>query len=139
MRRKYEGRGTVFRITPDESQSAMQRLRDDYGAPSNFTWQLLRKTCDTYLNCAPGIYGARAALFASAQLDGSSFAEMMNSARQGHTKEVARAFYIKIVKGIPKNATTLETAMRIDDVIEAYIQKLNSANDQARSNVVNIR
>lgn len=139
LHRKYDGRGTVFRLTRDEADSSMQRLRDDYGAPSNFTWQLLRKTCDTYLNCAPGIYGARAALFASAQLDGSAFAEKLNSERQGHTKQVARDFYIKIVKGIPKNATTLEAAMRIDDVIEAYIRKLNSANDQVRSKVVNIR
>lgn len=140
LQRKYNGRGTVFRITEGEAHEAMDRLRNDYGAPSNFTWQLLRKTCDTYLNCAPGIYGARAALFAAAQLDGSAFAEQMSSQRQGHSKQVARDFYIKIVRGIPKHATTLEAAMQIDDIVDAYIQKLDSQTSQARgSNVVNIR
>lgn len=137
--RLHSGKGTVFGVTKDEAETAMRRLRDEFGAPKNFSWQLLRKTCDTYLNCAPGIYGARAGLFAPAQIGGSAFAAAAESGdRQGHTQKVARDFYIKIVKGMPKDATTLEAAMGLESVIKAYIDGLERSLDP-RDNVVRLR
>jgi integrase len=142
LQQMRNGKGTVFGLsTREEAETAMRRLRDEYGAPPNFTWQLLRKTCDTYLNCAPGIYGARAGLFTPAQIGGSPFAAAAadrSSDRQGHTKQVARDFYIKIVKGMPKDATTLEAAMGIEDAIAEYIESLERS-IAPRDNVVQLR
>jgi integrase len=66
------------------------------GCPS-FTWQALRRTCGSYLTCAPGIYGGA-----------SSF----NSAKRlGHSVTIAERLYVGALRGIPFEAKTLEEAM----------------------------
>lgn len=74
------------------------------GAPAGLTWRLLRHTCATYLTCAPGIYGAASAYMSARQL--------------GHSVAVAQRHYLGLVRGIPREATTLEEAMGIHDLLD---------------------
>jgi integrase len=97
------GTGRVFQLSRNEAESAGQRLRDVYGAPSLFTWQALRRTCGTYLTNAPGIFGAASAYRSAKQL--------------GHSVQVAEKHYLDVARGISRDARTLEAAMQIEDVV----------------------
>jgi len=79
-------------------------LAHRHGAPVELTWRLLRHTCATYLTCAPGIYGAASAYMSARQL--------------GHSVGVAQRHYLGLVRGIPREATTLEEAMGIHDLLD---------------------
>jgi len=91
--------GSVFGLTQGEVDAAAKRLRSDYGAPK-FSFQGLRRTCGTYLTCAPGIFGAASAF--------------MSSRRLGHSVQVAERHYVGVLRGIPPSAKTLEAAMQIE-------------------------
>lgn len=88
--------GSVFGMTGDQVKAAVRRLAD-YDAPDGWTWNTLRRTCGTFLTCAPGIYGA-----------GSAY---RSARRLGHSVAVAEKHYVGVVRGIPADATTLEVAM----------------------------
>jgi len=89
-------------LTQDACTAARARLIADYGAPA-LTWKGLRSTCSTYLTNAPGIYGAASAFLAARQL--------------GHSVVVAERRYAGTLRGLPKDAHTLEAAMQIADAL----------------------
>jgi integrase len=97
------GTGRVFKYTRLTAEAAAKRLRAEYGAPEQFTWQLLRSTCATYLTNAPGIFGAASAYRSAKQL--------------GHSVQVAEKHYTDVLRGIPREARTLEDAMGIGEVL----------------------
>lgn len=78
------------------------------GAPEALTWQALRRTCGTFLTNAPGIFGAASAYRSARQL--------------GHSVQVAERHYLGLVRGIPRDVTTLEHAMGIADLAELVIR-----------------
>ncbi len=94
------GRGSVFGYTADGVEAARRRLRNEYGAPA-CDWQTLRSTCATYLTNAPGVFGAATVFLSAKQL--------------GHSIAVAEKHYLGVQRGIPKNASTLEAAMQIEN------------------------
>jgi len=97
------GRGHVFGglepYTAAIVESTRRRLLKDYGAPP-FDWQTLRSTCATYLTNAPGVFGAATVYLSAKQL--------------GHSVAVAERHYLGVHRGIPRDARTLEDAMRLD-------------------------
>jgi hypothetical protein len=103
MRVKSGGKGSVFGIAEGAADAAAKRLRAEYGAPASFGWQMLRRTCGTYLTNAPGIFGAASAYRSAKQL--------------GHSVAVAEKHYLGLVRGIPTTARTLEAAMQIEQQV----------------------
>lgn len=111
----------VFPYTHKQMERARHRLISEYGAPP-FLWSVrnskpgersvptLRSTCGSFLVCAPSIYG------------GSSL--FMAASRLGHTTEVAERNYVGAIHDIPNDATTLEAAMGIADMLEPSGRKL---------------
>lgn len=90
----------------DLAESARKRLVAEYGAPE-FTWHDLRRTCGTFLTCAPAIYGAASAF--------------MSAKRLGHSVMVSERHYAGNVSNIPATATTLEAAMGISECLEKLL------------------
>lgn len=93
------GRGPVFNVTPGEARAALKRLRSEYGAPAGASWQMFRVTCGCYLTNAPGIFGGASAYRSAKQL--------------GHSVAVAERYYVDVVRGLPRDARTVEDAMQI--------------------------
>lgn len=83
----------------DIAETARRRMVDKHGAPA-FTWHELRRTCGTFLTCAPKIYGGASAY--------------MSAKRLGHSVAVAERHYLGALHSVPKNAKTLEAAMEIE-------------------------
>jgi integrase len=110
MHRASSGKGSVFGITYDEAQEAMQRLKAVHGAPSRANYQMLRSTCSTFLSNAPAIYGAAAPFHSSRQL--------------GHSVDVAQKHYTGLIRGISREARSLETAMQIETEVTAVIDRV---------------
>lgn len=81
------------------AEAARRRLVNRFGAPA-FTWHDLRRTCGTYLACAPGIYAGAGAFHAAKRL--------------GHSVTVAERYYAGVVTDIPREARTIEAAMGIE-------------------------
>lgn len=82
------------------------RLIESFGAP-RFTWHDLRRTCGTFLACAPGVYAGAGAFHAAKRL--------------GHSVLVSERHYAGAVTDIPRDANTLEAAMRIDTMLHAAV------------------
>lgn len=99
-----KGRTRFGPMRRDVAEAARKRLRKWF-ASGKFKWHLLRSTCGTFLTCAPSIYGGASA-FQSAK-------------RLGHSVEVAEKHYAGQLTSIDAGATTLEAAMRIDDLLPA--------------------
>jgi integrase len=107
MRASSGGKGKVFPFGEGVADAAAKRLRKDYGAPADWTYQKLRRSTSTYLTNAPGIFGAASAY---------------RSAKQcGHAVSVAEKHYSGLVRGIPVTARTLEAAMQIEKQLERVI------------------
>jgi len=106
MRLASGGKGRVFPFTRATAEAAAKRLRNEYGAPEKFSWQILRSTCATYLTNAPGIFGAASAYRSAKQL--------------GHSVQVAEKHYTDVLRGIPRDARTLEEAMGCPDVMAGF-------------------
>ncbi|MFW9998231.1 MAG: tyrosine-type recombinase/integrase [Candidatus Odinarchaeota archaeon] len=108
MKLKSGGEGYVFGgkspRTKDSVESARKRLLGVYGA-AWFSWQNLRQTTGTFLTNAPGIYGAASVFMSARQL--------------GYSVTVAERHYLGVVRGIPREARTLEAAMQADDLFES--------------------
>jgi integrase len=84
------------------AEAARKRMIKSHGAP-DFTWQLLRRTCGTFLTNAPGIFGNASAWCSAKQL--------------GHSVTIAERFYVGNVRGIAHEARTLEAAMQIEALL----------------------
>lgn len=89
----------------DRAEAARKRLVNEYGAPA-FSWHDLRRTCGTFLTCAPGIYGAASAF--------------LSAKRLGHSVAIAEKFYAGALTNIPAKARTLEAAMSIKDMLPTH-------------------
>lgn len=89
--------GPLLGGTKDGLRNAVTAVRVNHGAP--FTWKALRRTCGSYLTCAPAIFGAASAYMSAAQL--------------GHTVATAQKNYLNTITGIPADARTTEDAMGI--------------------------
>ena len=108
MRDEAGGKGPIFAaFTERSAANALERLRDKHGAPERFTWQALRRTCGTFLTNAPGIFGSASAYRSAKQL--------------GHSVVIAEQRYTGLVRGIPATATSLESAMGIEDLVGRII------------------
>jgi integrase len=105
--------GTVFGLTDGEAAAAMKRLGDEYGAPAGCNWQALRRTCGTYLTNAPGIFDAASAYRSAKQL--------------GHSVAVAERHYLDVLRGIPREARTLEAAMQIEKQMSRVIAAVSDS------------
>lgn len=111
------GQGRIFEgLTKDGITKARRRLTNLYGAPM-FTWKHMRSTCATYLASAPSIFGA-ASVFRSA-------------AQMGHSVSIAEKHYLRAVRGIARDARTLEVAMQVQDVLHGVIVSVEVASAQA--------
>lgn len=111
--RPERARGSVFGLTKLAAEAAAKRLRRDFDAPASFTWQALRRTCGCYLTNAPGIFAAASAYRSAKQL--------------GHSVAVAEKHYVGVVRGIPRDARTLEAAMQIESALEAVRSRSENA------------
>ncbi len=117
MHLKSGGKGSVFGLTVGTAEAAAKRLRKDYDAPENFGWQMLRRTCGTYLTNAAGIFGAASAYRSAKQL--------------GHSVQVAEKHYVDVARGIPRDARTLEAAMGIEDLMRRVLGEGGHAEGRA--------
>jgi hypothetical protein len=99
-------------LTEGEAGAAMDRLRDEFGAPKSFTFQVLRVTCQSYLASAPSIYGA-ASIFLAAR-------------RGGHSAEVCQRHYAGAVRNVSPEAKTLEAAMQIETEADHVIASIGA-------------
>ena len=106
--RPKNARGGVWGLTRDQAKAAAKRLAR-HGAPDAWSWQVLRSSCGTYLTNSPGIFGAASAYRSAKQL--------------GHSVAVAERHYVGVLRGIPREATTLEAAMQI----EQHMQRVTEA------------
>lgn len=96
------GRAFVFGpMRRDVAESSRKRLTKHFGAP-RFDWHTLRRTAGTFLTNAASIYGAASAF--------------LSARRLGHSVAVAERSYVGAVE-VPPEATTLEAAMGIDDLL----------------------
>ncbi len=112
-------RKRVFRLTKGTAAAAVKRLIAEYEAPENFGWQMLRRTCGCFLTNAPGIFGAASAYRSAKQL--------------GHSVLVAERHYVDVVRGIPREARTLEHAMQIEAEVQQIIDaaKARASDDES--------
>ncbi|HET8940216.1 MAG TPA: hypothetical protein VFN67_42535 [Polyangiales bacterium] len=104
------GKGPIFGVSYDEAVAAGKRLAKTYGAPKRFTWQMLRSTCSTYLTNAPSIFGAASAY--------------QSARRTGHSVTVAEKHYAGLVRGISREARTLEAAMQVEAEVRAVVERV---------------
>ena len=95
------GVGTIAGITHAQAGKAIARLRDRFGAPREFCWQVMRITASSYLTSAKSIFGA------------SSHAQ--SASRLGHSWRIAQTHYAAAIAGIAGDATTLEAALGIEE------------------------
>lgn len=132
LKLKSGGKGSVFGVTQGSADAAAKRLRGDYpeakatgkhkprtklaqpsfGAPKAFSWQALRRTCGTYLTNAPGIFEGASAYRSAKQL--------------GHSVQVAETHYVGVLRGIPRDATSLEAAMQIETLMDRVIASIGA-------------
>jgi integrase len=107
--------------------ASRRRLMKHFGAPP-FSWQELRRTCGTFLTCAPGIYGAASAF--------------LSAKRLGHSVLIAEKHYVGALGGLPGAAQTLEGVMGIETVAmtpdatedaRSGASRLQPATDQPRA------
>ena len=97
----------------------MDRLRDEFGAPKSFTFQVLRVSCQSYLASSASIYGA-ASIFLAAR-------------RGGHSVAVCEKHYAGAVKNIGPDARTIEAAMQIETEAAQVIESIASPAGRLRA------
>ncbi len=112
------GQGRVWPdVTEDGAIKAMRRLRMTYGAPPEFTWQALRRTCSTYLVNSPGIFGAASAYQASKQC--------------GHSVLVMERNYSGLVRGIDPTLHDLESVLGIEALADRVVRQVSEGRPSA--------
>lgn len=100
--------GGPTELSEEVADNCRARLLREFEAP-HFSWQMLRRTCGTFLSCASGIKGA-----------GSAW---LSAARLGHGIDVAQKHYLGVLNNIPVEAKSLEAAMEIENEMRAFIQR----------------
>lgn len=109
----FEGAsGGVWGLTEGEANAALRRLVSDHGAPAGAGWQALRRTCGSFLTNSPGIFGAASAYRSARQL--------------GHSVEIAERHYVGLVRGIQREARTIEAAMQIAPEVQRVVDAIPS-------------
>lgn len=83
-------------LSKNAADRCRKRLIEKFGAPQ-FTWHDLRRTCGTFLACAPALYAGAGAFHAAKRL--------------GHSVVISERHYAGAITDIPKDAQTLEAAM----------------------------
>lgn len=83
-------------MTREIADAARKRLVGEFDAPA-YTWQDLRRTCGTFLTCAPAVYGAASAF--------------LSAKRLGHSVAVSERYYAGALTNIGADCDTLEKAM----------------------------
>jgi len=104
MKRAAAGPFVFLGNTPyrkDLADSAKKRLIREFGV-AKFTWHDLRRTCGTFLVCAPSVYGA-ASVF-------------MVAKRLGHGVEVSERHYLGMLTTVSPKARRLERAMEVEQL-----------------------
>lgn len=102
--------------TENTAKAAVQRLIGR-GAPKALTWQVLRRTCGSFLVCSPGIYGAASVFMAAKQL--------------GHSIQVAERYYLGALRGLPREARSIEAAMGVGELLEDVVRAAGGEPAQA--------
>ena len=102
------GAGRVFGLTRGEAITARDRLGDFYGAPKVFDWQCCRRTTGTVLTNAAGIFGSASAYRSARQL--------------GHSVTVAEKHYLGLLKGLPRDARSIEAAVGIEAELRQIVE-----------------
>jgi integrase len=103
----FGGEKPVTRQVAKRWKNEMQVLNKPW------SWKCLRSTCGTWLTCAPGIFGA---------------ASVYRSARQlGHTVRVAERCYLDVLRGLPAEARTLESAMNLEDRFAVVLTRVRGS------------
>ena len=69
--------------------------------------------CGTFLTNAPGIFGAASAYRSARQL--------------GHSVAIAERHYLGLLRGIPREAHTLDEAMGIEDLLDEIVARASGA------------
>lgn len=100
-------------LTLPTVQAARKRLLSDFKAPT-FDYPTLRKTCGTYLTCAPAIYEGASAF--------------LSAKRLGHSVTIAEKHYVGVVSDIPKNQHTLDAVFGIDVLADKIISMVKARN-----------
>ncbi len=103
--------GGPTELSEEVADNCRARLLRDFEAP-HFSWQMLRRTCGTFLTCAPGIYGGASAF--------------MSARRLGHSVAVAEKHYLGMVTGILPEARNLEAAMGIEALSKSVLKSIES-------------
>jgi integrase len=98
--------GFVFGGDKSAATKARARLIADHGCPA-FQWKDLRSTCSTFLTNAPGIFGAASAFHAAKML--------------GHSVTIAESKYAGLLRGILREARTLDAAMALEGVLSEVL------------------
>lgn len=115
MKLKSGGQGYVFGddkpLPSTRVSAARKRLIKPHGA-TKFSWQNLRQTTGTFLTNAPGIFGAASVFMSARQL--------------GHSVTVAERHYLGVVRGIPREARTLEQAMQIEKLANQIVANIST-------------
>jgi len=112
VERVFEG------LTVDSTTKARARLVKGYGA-SAFAWKDLRSTCATFLANAPGISGGASVFLAAKQL--------------GHSVVVAEKKYAGTMRGISREARSLDAAMQIAPQLERVSAAVGVVRDVGRA------
>jgi integrase len=99
----------------DRMEAGRKRMISDLGAPK-FTWQELRRTCGTYLTCAPGVFGAASAF--------------LSAKRLGHSVIVAEKHYLGAVAGIDPAARTLEQVFGAEELADRIVRLAGGQPDE---------
>jgi integrase len=109
---KSGGRGRVWpNVTEDGAVKAMRRLRKTFGAPPEFTWQALRRTCSTFLVNAPGIFGSASAYQAAKQC--------------GHSVLVMERSYSGLLHGVDPALRDLESVLGIESLADRVVRQVS--------------
>lgn len=112
------GRGRAWPdVTEDVAIKAMRRLRVTYGAPPEFTWQALRRTCSTYLVNSPGIFGSASAYQAAKQC--------------GHSVLVMEKNYSGVVRGIDPMLRDLESVLKVEGLADRIVRDVSEGRSLA--------
>jgi len=106
------GTGPIWPMTYQQAEKARQRLIKEHGAPEAFSPQALRKSCVSFLASSPSVYGA-ASVFLAAK-------------RTGHSVAVCEKHYANAVKVADPDATTIEGAMGVEELLDQIAEDLEA-------------